>query len=162
MLGIKEIEKPERTECRHCETGAGCGIYDDRPVVCREFYCGYLALPFVAPHWYPAECGMVIFPAADQKRLAIHVDPARPDAWKEPPFHADLRQWAVAAEKMDFQVFVAVGRRVIAILPHEDVDLGLFEDDDRLVYEREVVDGRPLLRARKMGSGGGSTDVAEP
>jgi hypothetical protein len=158
MLGIKEIEKPERTACRHCETGAGCGIYDDRPAVCREFYCGYLALPFVAPRWYPPESGMVIFPAADDKRLAIHVDPARPDAWKAAPFHADLRQWAAAAEKMGFQVFVAVGRRVIGVLPHEDVDLGLFEDDDRLVYEREVVDGRPVLRARKVGS----TDVAKP
>ena len=150
MLGIKEIAKPERTPCPHCEAGAGCGIYAGRPAVCREFYCGYLALPFVDPRWFPDECGMVIFPASEEKRLAIHVDPARPDAWQAPPFHADLRQWAVAAEKMDFQVFVAVGRRVIAILPHEDVDLGLFDDDDRLVYDRELIDGRSVLRARKV------------
>lgn len=150
MLGIKEIDKPERTPCPNCVTGGGCGIYATRPEVCREFYCGYLALPFVDPRWFPDDCGMVIFPAGEDKRLAIHVDPARPDAWKAPPFHADLRQWAVAAEKMDFQVFVAVGRRVIAILPHEDVDLGLFEDDDRLVYDRHLVDGRSVLSARKV------------
>lgn len=52
------------------------------------------------------------------------------------------------------QLTVAVGRRIIAILPHEYVDLGLFADDDRLVYERAVVDGRTVLRARKLSPGG--------
>ncbi len=154
VLGIKEIAKPERTACPNCLTGGGCGIYDARPEVCREFYCGYLALPFVHERWFPAECGMMIFPASEDRRLAIHVDPARPDAWKAEPFHSDLRQWAVAAEKMDLQVFVAVGRGVIAILPHEDVDLGEFADDDRLVYDRETVDGRTVLRARKVSAAG--------
>jgi hypothetical protein len=150
VLGIEAIAKPERTACRHGTAGGGCGIYAERPAVCREFYCGYLALPFVGDHWFPAECGMMVFPASDDKRLAVHVDPARPDAWKAQPFHADLRQWAVAAEQMDFQVFVAIGRRIIAILPHEDVDLGEFEDTDRLVYDRQVIDGRTVLRASKV------------
>jgi hypothetical protein len=48
-----------------------------------------------------------------------------------------------------------VGRRIIAILPHEDVDLGIFDDDDRLVYDREIVDGRSVLRARKVSPGRG-------
>jgi hypothetical protein len=150
VLGIKELDKPERTPCAHCQAGAGCGIYASRPAVCREFYCGYLVLPFVDPRWFPEECGMMIFPASEEKRLAVHVDPARPDAWKAAPFHADLRRWAAAAEQMDFQVFVAIGRRVIAILPHEDVDLGEFDDDDRLVYERHFVEGGSVLSARKV------------
>ena len=154
LLGITELAKPERTPCPHCETGTGCRIYAGRPESCREFYCGYLALPFVDERWFPEDCGMVVFPASNEKRLAVHVDPARPDAWRAPPFHADLRRWAVAAEKLGFQVFVSIGRRVIAILPDEDVDLGVFGDDDRLVYDRPIVDGRPVLRARKVGPGG--------
>jgi hypothetical protein len=97
---------------------------------------------------------MMIFPDAANNRLAVHVDPARPDAWQADPYHADLRQWAMAAEKMGFQVYVAIGRRIVAILPHEDVDLGIFGDNDRLVYERATIDGQEMLRARKVGTAG--------
>jgi hypothetical protein len=65
-----------------------------------------------------------------------------------------LHQWAAAAEKMGFQVFVAIGRRIIAILPHEDVDLGVFGDDDRLVYERATINGKEVVTARKVGAAG--------
>jgi hypothetical protein len=111
VLAIDELDKPEGVLCRHCESGRGCGIYPDRPVSCRGFYCGYLALPFVAQHWFPDDCGMVVFPLSADKRLAVHVDPANPDAWRAEPFHSDLRKWAVAAEQMGFQVNVSIGRR---------------------------------------------------
>jgi len=154
VLDIAVLGKAAGTQCRHCVTGGGCGIYAERPAVCGEFYCGYLALPFVHARWFPDACGMMIYPDAAHKRLAVHVDPARPDAWRAAPFHADLRQWAAAADKMGFQVYVAVGRRIIAILPHEDVDLGPFGDEDRLVYEHAMVDGRPVVTARKVGADG--------
>ena len=153
-LEIAELRKPQGTDCPHCVRGNGCGIYADRPTVCDEFYCGYLVLPFVDARWFPDDCGMMIFPDAAQSRLAVHVDPARPDAWQATPYRADLRQWAMAAEKMGFQVYVAVGRRIIAILPHEDVDLGVFGDNDRLVYERATINGREVVRARKVGASG--------
>lgn len=151
VLDIAELAKPAGAQCPHCIGGSGCGIYADRPRVCGEFYCGYLALPFVHARWFPDDCRMMIYPDAANGRLAVHVDPACPDAWQAAPFHADLRQWAVAADKMGFQVYVAIGRRIIAILPHEDVDLGVFGDDDRLVYERATIDGREVMKARKVG-----------
>ncbi|HEY6815399.1 MAG TPA: hypothetical protein VI168_07670 [Croceibacterium sp.] len=154
MLPIDELDKPGGVHCRHCESGKGCGIYLDRPDSCRGFYCGYLALPFVAPHWFPDDCGMVVFPQAAARRLAVHVDRANPDAWKAEPFHSDLRRWAVTAEKMGMQVSVTIGRRVIAILPHADVDLGEFSDGDSVVYDRRVVDGRSVLHARKVSASG--------
>ena len=55
---------------------------------------------------------------------------------------------------MGFQVYVAIGRRIVAILPHEDVDLGLFGDDDRLVYDRATIDGREVVTPRKAGAAG--------
>lgn len=154
MLAIAELGKPQGANCPHCVHGGGCGIYADRPEVCGEFYCGYLVLPFVDARWFPGGCGMMIFPDADRNRLAVHVDPASPDVWRAAPYHADLRRWAMAAETMGLQVYVAIGRRIIAILPHEDVDLGEFADSDRLVYERTTIDGREVVKARKVGSGG--------
>jgi hypothetical protein len=153
VLDVAELAKPAGAACPHCVKNGGCGIYAERPSACGEFYCGYLALPFVHERWFPTSCGMMIFPDATQGRLAVHVDPARPDAWKADPYHEDLRRWAAAADKMGFQVYVAIGRRIVAILPHEDVDLGVFGDDDRLIYDREIVDGRPVQRARKVGAG---------
>jgi len=34
-----------------------------------------------------------------------------------------------------------------------DVDLGLFDDDDRVVYARETIDGQTVVRPRKVGPG---------
>ena len=36
--------KPMRKWCKHC-TKPGCGIYDERPDVCRDFHCTWLADP---------------------------------------------------------------------------------------------------------------------
>jgi len=157
MLRIDELAKPEHSHCQHCEEGAGCTIYNARPEPCREFYCGYRALPFAGPHWFPPDCGMMIYPDAANSRLRVHVDPANPEAWRAEPYYSDLKQWAVAAERMDMQLTVAVGRRIIAILPHGDVDLGEFGDTDRLVYSRDTVEGREVLLARKVSAGSGST-----
>jgi hypothetical protein len=153
MLRIEELAKPEHSLCRHCEAGEGCTIYEVRPAACREFYCGYRALPFAGPHWFPPDCGMMIYPDAADKRLTVHVAPSRPEAWRAEPWYSELRQWAVAAQRMDMRLTVAVGRRIIAILPQGDVDLGEFGETDRLVYSREIVDGREVLSARKVAAG---------
>jgi hypothetical protein len=33
---------PPGTACKHC-TATGCAVYDRRPGVCRDFYCGFMA-----------------------------------------------------------------------------------------------------------------------
>tara|TARA_Y100001937_G_scaffold128063_1_gene202291 strand:- start:504 stop:1031 length:528 start_codon:yes stop_codon:yes gene_type:complete len=39
-LGIKELSKPERQNCKHfCD---GCQIYDDRPTSCADWNCMWL------------------------------------------------------------------------------------------------------------------------
>jgi uncharacterized protein len=122
VLRIEELAKPELTACRHlgqhlCATsaGGGCGIYDTRPEACREFYCGYRALPFVGAHWFPRTCGMMVYPMASEKRLTVHVDPATPDAWRAEPFASDIRKWAEAARTMGMRLDIAVGREIIPI-----------------------------------------------
>jgi hypothetical protein len=35
---IDELDKPMNVLCRHC-TGTACGIYAERPDVCRQYYC---------------------------------------------------------------------------------------------------------------------------
>ena len=115
VLRIEALDKAELTPCPHlCD--AGCAIYATRPEACREYFCGWRALPFVGEHWFPPQSGMMVFPMASERRLTVHVDPARPDVWQQEPFAGDLAKWAVAAERMRMRLSVIVGRDEVAVL----------------------------------------------
>lgn len=114
VLRIEALAKPELTPCTHQQ--GGCSIYPVRPSACREFFCGWRALPFVGTHWYPPDSGMMVFPMAAEKRLTVHVDPARAEAWQAQPYATDLANWALAARRMDMRLSVVVGREEVAVL----------------------------------------------
>ena len=98
LLGIAELEKPRATWCRHCDVKAGCRIHGAHPAECKEFYCGYLTNPALDEHWAPIKSKIVL--AYDEQhapRLSVHVDPARPNAWREEPYYSQIKRWAVAA-----------------------------------------------------------------
>ena len=149
ILGVDEIEKPQNVWCRHCDVGRGCKLYDSRPEECRSFFCGYLTLPMVDEKWFPARSRMVVYPAPEGNRLTVHVDPKRPDAWKQEPHHSELRRWARHVADRDFQVLVCIGKRTIAILPERDLDLGTVEPDERVVYGFAFENGRRVRTASK-------------
>jgi hypothetical protein len=128
-MGIGEIDKQPGVWCRHVLTGKGCSIYAERPASCGEFSCGYLRWKEAGEHWFPARSKMVIA-AQDGARLAVHVDPATPNVWKTAPYYDDLKRWARNPARYGFrQVLVAVGRRMVAVLPDRDVDLGEVAED---------------------------------
>lgn len=56
--------------------------------------------------------------------LVIHVDPARPHAWRQQPFRSDIRQWVEAAALTQRQVVVWDGNRKMVISPEELTSLG--------------------------------------
>lgn len=133
ILSINELKKPQGNWCENCNVGQGCRIYPDRPEECRHFFCGYLSWPMAGEHWFPAKSKMVIVSELDGYRIAVHVDPGRPSAWREQPFYDDLKQWAAFAAEDRHQVVVCIGNRAIVILPDEDVDLGPIASDERII-----------------------------
>jgi hypothetical protein len=150
VLGIAELEKPQGDWCRHCDIGRGCKIYDRRPAECRSFHCGYLTWPLAGEHWLPTRCKMVIVSELGGKRVAIHVDPGRPNAWRESPYYEEIKHWAGQAARHGQQVVVGIRNRAIVILPDRDVDLGVIARDERIVVlEREGPDGK-MLEALKL------------
>ena len=152
LLEIKQAASPRGEWCRHCEVGVGCKVYAERPSECRDFNCGYLAWSAAGEHWYPARCNMIIVLDHDATRLAIHVDPARPGAWLEQPYYADIKNWARLTASKSTQVVVCVGERHIVILPDSDVDLGALADDERIVTGQVTENGRLRSFAIKMRS----------
>lgn len=150
VLSIEAFAKPKGKWCGHCAVGKGCKIYSDRPEECRTFSCGYLQTPELGEEWLPAHSKIVLVSELNGKRIAAHVDPGRPAAWREEPYYSILKGWArVAATVMD-QVIVQIGYRAIVILPDEDVDLGEIGDDERIVTGEVRTPFGPRLRAMKM------------
>ena len=150
LLGIPELDKARNEWCRHCDIGRGCRIYGERPSACREFYCAYLTSPMLGERWFPARSKMVVAAEDDGERIVIHVDPARPNAWREQPYYGDIKKWAALAAPDLRQVVVSVGKRSIVVLPEEDVDLGTVAEDERIVIGEIVENGRFRLRAMKL------------
>jgi hypothetical protein len=147
-MGVTEIEKPKGVWCEYCEVGTGCQIYQSRPHSCKEFHCAFLILNILTEAWRPSKCKIVVAAELDGKRLAAHVDPSRPNAWKAEPYYGQLKRWARLAVQKRHQVLVYIGRRAIAILPGQDVDLGVIGDDEVIVMgERSTslgLEQRPL------------------
>ena len=53
-----QIAKPADTLCKHC-TGHGCGIYDTRPPVCRDWYCLWRRDQNLPDQLRPDQCGVI-------------------------------------------------------------------------------------------------------
>ena len=130
LLDVVALAKPAGSWCAHCAPGRGCGIYEGRPGECRSFRCGWLVDEKLGEEWRPSRSRIMLVSEAGSNRIAAHVDPARPDAWRRAPFHGVLRGWARAAARVRGQIVVYVGRRATVVLPDRDVDLGVLEDDE--------------------------------
>lgn len=151
LLSIDALEKPAGRWCEHCNVGAGCAIYEDRPAECRTFHCGYLIWEHAGEHWNPARSKMVVA-SEESGRVWILVDPARPDAWRREPYYSDVRQWAKWAADARQQLLVHSAGRAIAILPDQEVDLGRLEPGDVFRLVERFEGGRRRYEAVRTGA----------
>ncbi|MGA7710585.1 MAG: hypothetical protein WCA81_01690 [Rhizomicrobium sp.] len=66
-----DIQKEAGVTCRHCV--AACTIYDTRPPLCRDFYCGWRQLPMLDDVWRPDRSGVFVEvePVDDRTGLSL-------------------------------------------------------------------------------------------
>ena len=150
VLRIVELAKPHGVWCQHARTGQGCAIYSDRPPSCRAFRCGYLASPELPEAWHPARSKIVLVREPHGGITAV-VDPGRPDAWKEPPYYAQLKSWAEQVVPANRQMIVRIGARTIVVLPDREVALGLMDPGDKVIVEAQPGPFGVVYNARKAG-----------
>jgi uncharacterized protein len=122
LVAVHELEKPAQSWCKHCTIGEGCQIYDARPDDCRTFYCGWLLDERIADAWQPSKSKMVV--KFEARRIVIHVDKDRRDAWRKEPFHSQIRQWAQAGMAYQGEVLVFEGLEALRIHPAGEERLG--------------------------------------
>ena len=115
LMGVPSLKKPVDTWCVHCETTGGCAIYDARPGVCRDFYCGYLTDRTLGEVWKPSESKFVMVPSYKHNCVMVHVDPQRPDAWRREPYFSALKNLARKAAPHRGQVLIRVGGKTILL-----------------------------------------------
>ncbi len=132
VLEIGELSKPGGTWCPKCKVGKGCSIYDDRPKACRAFHCGYLIGAQLSEKWRPTTAKMVL--SFEDRVITVHVDPGNASAWRNEPYYSDLKRWAGELAAARGNVYVAIGRRVIVVLPQGgETDLGIVAEDERIL-----------------------------
>ena len=135
---IPELEKPACRWCRHAVPGKGCSIYEDRPAVCRRFYCHWIVDPDLGPEWKPDKAKFVMFPDPDNPDIYnVMVDPTFPDAWTRPPFLAGIKNWVANGAALGRLALVHVGPRLSAVLPDRIVELGTVKPTFALIRERD-------------------------
>ena len=146
LLTIPAFGNPSGQWCPHCVKGRGCAIYSDRPNECRRFQCGYLLWPALGEHWLPARSKLVVAFKPDGREIVVHVDPGVPNAWRAEPYCSEIRNMAGHAAEA-YTIFVQIGRRMIAVFPDREVDLGVVAEDERIAIREEAGPG-PGTRRR--------------
>jgi hypothetical protein len=61
------LSKKAGVLCQHCH-GGGCGIYQTRPKLCRNFFCGWRLIPSLGDDWRPDKSGVMILVVTEPPR----------------------------------------------------------------------------------------------
>lgn len=87
----RPLNKPAGVKCKH-QCSRGCRIYDNRPDPCRAWNCTWLYQPETANMRRPDQSGYAVDPMPNLilangeplHVIQVWVDPARPDAHRDP------------------------------------------------------------------------------
>jgi hypothetical protein len=114
--GEAPFAKPPNTPCKHLVPG-GCGIYAERPPVCRRFQCAWIAAPNLPEGLRPDRCG-VMFCTNDHPlragRTAVFAYELRPGALEGP-----LPAWLIEAVQAESAVVLVRSGGAVEILTGE-------------------------------------------
>lgn len=149
VVAVAALRKPPQRWCSHCRPGRGCEIYADRPEECRTFNCLYLVAPGLSEDWQPETAKMVLAIEENGRRIGVHVDSTRPDAWRREPYYSKLKELARKSPPPN-TVIVHIAPHAYAILPDSDVHLGVVGPEERIIAETVQTPRGPLYNARKI------------
>jgi hypothetical protein len=97
LVPVEEILKKAGVCCEHQKEGVGCAVYKDRPLSCRAYFCGWLAMDAARGLGRPDQSHYIIHPFPDTVRMStdgqesgeikvmvVWCDPKFPDAHRDP------------------------------------------------------------------------------
>ena len=114
--------KPAGKWCHHCKPGQGCGIRQNLPSKCADYFCVWRLDPALADEWRPDRARFILTHASIDSPLSVLVDPAFPDAWRREPYASQLRKTARSIlEGNGTTIVVFVGAHRFLMFPDGDV-----------------------------------------
>jgi hypothetical protein len=136
LLAIEPLNKPLDRWCAHCKPGAGCGIYDTRPLECRTFFCGWMTDLGFGPEWRPDRAKFLLALEASG-HVVVHCDASAPTAWRREPYYSEIKSWTRRPVGRA-EVLVRIGRRALFVTAQGEIDLGEMRPGDELItsYDR--------------------------
>ena len=140
---IEEVGKPDGQWCKHCSTRVKCDIYETRPFVCRDYYCAYM-LSDLSEDWRPTKSKLMVSSMYDGS-IYVMVDPSRPDAWKQAPYHSLIVKWSEQR-----RVLVFVGLKATAVYPTHVEELGMIDEKYALRVIEETTPSGTVRRTVRV------------
>jgi hypothetical protein len=141
-MAVAELDKPPNVWCRDLVMGKGCGVYETRPSVCREFYCRWMEDATLGPEWKPSKAKMMLAHIVEHQ-LSVYVDPGAAGVWRKEPYLSRLVEMAKNGLRNDAIVKVIENGRVMVLLPDRIVDLGVVKADEQIVLRKMPGPGGP-------------------
>lgn len=150
LLGIEALGKESGRWCDHFAKGKGCTIHGQHPTECRTFLCLWRLGSDLDKRWKPNKANFLLYYVEGARRLVVEVDPAHPVAWRQRPFHRTFREWSARGMRSGMQVLAKVDRRLFAITPNADIDLGDVEEGDVIDIGEETTAAGKSYYARRI------------
>lgn len=136
--------KPAGKWCHHCQPGKGCGIWQNLPQRCGEYFCDWRVNAKLTDEWRPDRCGFLINHSASELPYEVIVDAGRPDAWRKEPYYSALKRAAKGAVESNQTIIVMVGARRWLMLPEDDVAIPPehFDSDFHIFRDADILGGK--------------------
>jgi hypothetical protein len=113
VLEIDEFVKAAGVLCEHCSASGGCGIYMERPQVCRDYQCLWKEDRGLPAPMRPDKVGTLLMDDPDSDEYHAVCDPEKPFSWRNPLVFKHL----VATAKEGRIVVAKAGLRAWRIFP---------------------------------------------
>jgi uncharacterized protein len=84
VLEIEEMKKTAGKLCPHCVLSGGCGVYETRPQVCRDYFCQWKEDRGLPATMRPDKVGTLLMDDADSDEYHAVCDPEKPFSWRNP------------------------------------------------------------------------------
>ncbi len=149
-IDVPQLRKKARVPCRHL-TQSGCGIYEGRPPVCRQFLCGWRLFEELGDDWRPDLSGVLALRNAPDEM---------PAAWAaHAPYgvHLVVVGGEAAVMRPAFADYVArlLARRIPVLLsaasPYIVLNEHIEADCDAAFLKQRLAELYALLHAARFG-----------
>jgi hypothetical protein len=149
VYALPAFDKPPGQWCKHCAPGKGCGVHEEAPVQCQQFFCLWMTDARMAEAWRPDRAKFVLSVYPANGFVYGQVDPGAPGAWRKEPYFGGLKNLARTLIEERRHVIMFLGGEATLVMPDEAIPLGPMTAQDSFRIEPAFGAKGPTWRAMR-------------